>query len=396
MFNNKNISINTPNFIINNDNLETRDSIYKHLNLLFLQIFSDHNLTPDDIFDKNVWFLKRSSNFQKLNSENISILEEPYNEFIKLLVNISLNGKNFSNMKINVKMFINEVCKELILANNIKNNSLEKIKIFNIEEMKEKITYKLSTERKNSTLMSNISQFKFSIRQLKNFTEGNYSFELTCDAFDDNGDEDRINFTKYSTKLNNQSFIIVNEKNKDGTLLNNEYFLTISLKNEKNYDSLYLNECYLSRSKFNQEDCYSGILIYSFKFIVKKDNFSFAISDNINFFDLFLKNLDILIYDKPLNFSSSTFALSIKDEKDKKLIIEYDLEIDLDKKIKILILEKIYNIFQDIIISSYENNKLINNYLEYFIEYREEIRALLNEKNNDNNSCSCDSGCVIF
>jgi hypothetical protein len=392
---NRSKSINSSNIIIKKDDIVKRNPLYRHLNLIFLQIFSEHKLGPDDIFDKNVWFLYRSSIFKKIDARNNTLQDEPYNEFFKLLKDASLNGENFPNMKINVRAFINEICIQLITAADLKNNSLEKINIYKIYEMKEKINVELFKERINSGYIENMTQLKFSVIQLKNFPEGIYSLELICDSFADSGDQSRINFTKYHSKLNNQRLITVNKMNKDQILSKPEYFKTIILKNEENFDNLNLNECYLSRSKFYDEECYIGILINSFKFVIDKDYFSFALSDSINFLYLFLNNLDSLINNKPFKISCSTFAYLINDEKDKKFEIDYVLEIDFNKKIKILILEKIYNLFQDIIITGYENDKLIHNYLEYFIEYREEIRSIINEINNTSNTCVCD-GCVMF
>ena len=397
---NRKKSLNNSNILEEAENLYREQPLYKHLKLLFFQIFSEHKLGPDATFDRNVWFLRHNKNFQKIAFDNITI-EGPYTEFLKLLEDVSINGKNFSKMNINVKTFIDELCKQILEAIDRKNNAEELMSHYKMNEMKEIIADKLSKERQNLEFFGDTTEVKFSIRQMENFPEGNYSLKLICDTFEDN-ESHKINFSQISAGILNKRTISLNENDKDEPLKYSEYFETILIKNEKNFQNLELNECYLSRSKFFGEVSYIGILLNSFKICVEKDNLIFAVSDTETMIDTFLNSLDVLLKDKPFKISSSTFATIDRNNKhlmkagmDKKFVIFYDLEINFNKKIKILILEKIWNIFQDTIITKFENEKLINNFLEYFPDSKEEINNLISENKNEKEICEC-VNCILF
>jgi len=98
------------------DHKYQEDALFKHLKLLFLQTFNDHKINLEENFKGDVWFLKNSPNFEKLTDNNITV-EGPYTEFQKILEDTSINKNNFAKLKINVKTFINEICKNILEAN---------------------------------------------------------------------------------------------------------------------------------------------------------------------------------------------------------------------------------------------------------------------------------------
>ena len=69
--------------------------------------------------------------------------------FLKLLEDCSTNGKNFRNLNIEVRKFVNEFSKEICEATNRINNADDMIKHFKMDEMKEIIADKISKEKSN-------------------------------------------------------------------------------------------------------------------------------------------------------------------------------------------------------------------------------------------------------
>lgn len=377
------------------------DPLYKHLNILLFKLLSEHKIKPTEKFDKNIFFLKNNNEFQEIVNNNKTI-DGPYLGFLKLLEDLNSNGKNFRNLNIEVRKFINEFSRQICEYTNRMNNADDMIKHFKMDEMKEIVIDKLSKERQNYDFLGDITEVKFSIRQIENFPEGNFSLKLICESFDDNDSKgNRIILKEILSEIQNKRQIAINPQNINNPVGNLEYFETIYLRNESNYEYLNLNECDLSKSKFHEEASYMGLLINSFKFIVEKDEENFCFSEQENMIDTFINNLEVLLKDKPFKISSSCMAYVDKGNKhlikagmDRKYVIYYDMEINFNKKVKILILEKIFTIFQDTINAKYDNEKLINCYLDHFPEIKEEIKALTKEKKiEERDKCAC---CNIF
>lgn len=376
------------------------DPLYRHLNITFFKLFSEHKIKPEEKFDKNIWFLKNNQEFQNIITQNKTI-DGPYYGFLKLLEDCSTNGKNFRNLNIEVRKFVNEISRQICDATNRMNNADDMVKHYKMDEMKEIIIDKLIKEKQNLDFFGDITEVKFSIRQLENFPEGNFTMKLKCDSFEDN-ESNRIHYKEISAEILNKRKINVTENNLNSPLNSAEVFETIFLRNERNFEYLNLEETELLKSKFHEEVSYIGILINSFKFVIEKNEEFFAFSEIETMIDTFINNLEFLLKDKSFKITSSVNATIDKSNKhlikagmDRKYVIYYDMEINFNKKVKILILEKIFTIFQDTINAKYDNDKLINNYLDHFPESKEEIKLLTKEKIIDERD-KCGACCLIF
>jgi len=379
-----------------------QEPIYRHLNMFFFKLFSQHNYGPEDKFDKNIWFLKNNFEFQKLINLNITP-EGSLSEFIKILQECSCSGKSLKNLFIEVKTFVNEISKSLFDAHQRKTNAEEMVKHYKMDEMKELIVDKIAKERQNFNFINDISEIEFSITKLEGFPEGNYNFSLICESFLDT-ESPFIKTQEITKKILGDRNIIINSYNKDQKLVNSEYFETIDIRNEKNFENLSLQEISLSKSKFCNEVTYIGILLNSFKFIVLKEEVFFATTENDMMIDNFINNLEMLLKDKAFKCSCAAFAqvdvnnLNYVNSNlyNQKLLIHYDLEIKFNKKSKLLLLEKIYNIFYDTITAKYDNEKIINNILDCFNEVSKDVKEIFNEKKNINTEqCACNN-CAVF
>jgi hypothetical protein len=374
------------------------DPLYKHINMIFFKLFDENKIASDQKFDKNVWFLKHNKEFQDIINNKRTQDGENYLGFFKLLQGWSINGKNFRNLNIDVRKFVNEISKQICEATNRRNNADDMIKHFKMDEMKEIIIDKFCKEKSNLDSFSGTTELKFSIRQIENFPEGNYSIKIICDSFDDDGINKIISYKEISAGILNKRNIFINGY---GNINTPEYFETIYIKNENNYEYLNLSDCDLSKSKFNEEASYIGLLINSFKFVIENNiGDSFAISENETMIDTFINNLDVLLKDKTFKISSSVNASIDKKNKnlvkagmDRNFIIFYEMEINFNKKVKVLVLEKIFNIFQDTLNAKYDNEKLINSILDNFPEIKDEINVLTREKKIEQKEKCC---CLIF
>ena len=225
---------------------------------------------------------------------------------------------------------------------------------------------------------------------------------LSCEAFRDN-ESPFIETLEIQKKLIGNKKIIVNSINMDQKLINPEYFELLDVRNERNYEYLNLEEVSLSKSKFCNEASYIGILINSFKFFVFKEEVFFASTDNEMIIDNFINQIENLLKDKPFKCSSSAFAYIdqknphyIKAGMDKKYVIHYNFEVNFNKKTKLLILEKIFNVFYETITTKYDNEKIINDLLVDFAEVSRDVKDLFNERKNINSDrCAC-TNCLIF
>jgi len=375
------------------------EPIYRHLNLIFFRLFSLHNYGPEQKFDKNVWFLKNNIDFNKIINEN-KTPEGPSNDFFKILQDCCIGGKNLKTPLIEVKKFVNEISKNLFESNMRKQNAEEMVKHYKMDENKELIIDKIAKERQSLNFLNDITEIQFSIKKFENFPEGTYNVNLICEAFLDS-ESPLIQKEEINKKILKNKKII---NNSNQTLDNTEYFEKIQIRNEKNYEYLNLEEVSLCKSKFYNDPSYIGILFNSYKFVIKKDDIFFTVTENETMIDNFITNLNILLKDKSFFCSSASFAnidkkkLNFKENEhdSKKYLLHYDLEVNFNKKTKLLILEKIYNIFYETITAKYDNEKIVSNFLSYFPEITKDILEILNEKKNINSEkCGC-SDCLIY
>jgi hypothetical protein len=409
----------------NNDNCVRSESesynhkeepAYSHLNLIFFGLFREHNYSPEDKFDKNVWFLKNNLEFQKLlnsfdNSANNgktpegSFSSTSLNcEVIRVLQECSIGGKSLKSFFVEVKKFVNEISKVVFDANQRKTNAEEMVKHYKMDEMKELILDKLQKERANLTFLNDITEIQFSISKLDEFPEGAYNFGLACEAFADS-ESPLIQTQEIRKKLLGNKKITINTLNADQKFISPEFFEVIEIRNEKNYEYLNLEEVSLSQSKFVDEASYIGLLLYNFKFSVFKNEVFFASSEPETLIDNLINQLVTLLKDKAFKCSSAAFAYVDSSNpnfekaglENKQLVIYYDLEINFNKKTKLLALEKIYNVFYDTITTKFDNEKIINNILNYFYEVSRDVNDILNEnKNVKVDQCNPCTNCAIF
>lgn len=399
------------------------DPIYRHLNLIFFGLFSEHNFSPEDKFDKNVWFLKNNSEFQKLisnmeySNNNSYINKTPEGpilssshfsrELIRILQECSFGGKNLKTLLVEVKKFVNEISKILFAAQQRKANAEEMVKHYKMDETKELILDKLLKEKANLNFLNDITEVQFSISKLDGFPEGAYDFRLFCEAFADS-ESPLIQTQEIRKKLISQNFqqkIILATHNINQRFSKPELFELLEIRNEKNFEYLNLEEVCLSRSKFSEEASYIGLLLNSFKFVAFKEEVFFASSEAEMLVDNFINNLDLLLKDKAFKCSSAAFAYVdgsnrnyVKAGLDNcKLVLYYDLEVNFNKKTKLLVLEKIYNVFYETITTKFDNEKLINEVLSCFYEISKDVKGLFSEKKNVNaENCGPCNNCTVF
>lgn len=392
---------------------------YNHLNLIFFKLFSEHNYNPEDKFEKNVWFLKNNLEFQKFlssseNSENYGKTPEGLSasqnsQLIRILQECQIGSatKNLSkNFLVEVKKFVNEISKVLFDANQRKQSAEEMVKHYKMDEMKERILDKLQKERSTLNFLSDITEIQFAITKLENFPEGFYDFFIACEAFVD-AESAFIQRQEINKKLLSNKKISINSANLSiGQKLNNpELFEVIEIRNEKNFEYLNLDEVCLGQSKFREEASYIGLLLNNFKFAVFKENIFFAASEKEMLIDNLINQLEMLLKDRAFKCSSAAFAYVDSANKNyvkaglenTKLVVYYDLEINFNKKSKLLLLEKIYNVFYDTITSKFDNEKVINSILDYFHEVSRDIKNVLDEKKDFNpDKCNPCLNCSVF
>jgi len=375
-----------------------QDPMYRHLNLIFFRLFSEHNYTPEDKFDKSVWFLKNNFEFQKLISssetnsnsynktpEGSMPISNQRSELINILQDCSFGGKNLKSLLVQVKKFVNELSKVLFNSNQRKSNAEEMVKHYKMDEMKELILDKLQKERANLNFLNDITEVHFSLTKAEGFPEGMYDFWLNCEAFADS--ESRLIQKELLRKplvTNKKLFLNTGQNSDQQQLTHPELFEVIEIRNEKNYEYLNLEEVGLHKSKFSEEASYIGMLLNSFNFSVFKNDVFFAKSESELFLDHFINNLETLLKDKAFKCSSAAFVYVDSSNKNFlkagldncKLVLHYDLQVNFNKKTKLLVLEKIYNVFYETITSKFDNEKVLNNILACFYEVSKEVKDM--------------------
>ena len=390
---------------LNNEKENIRqDACFKNLNLILTKLFQQHKYNLSDKFKKNVWFLKDNPIFQnQINSDNNFIEATEDDHLFRILRVISISGPQLNDLNVDVMRFINILSKSLQDSNLTKKNLQTMIKYYNMEEKKELIIKKINFIKEKIHHINSFSKIKFSVYNLENFPDGNYTLKLLYEAHK-NGNEHKIENQHFVNLKEKQNINIKSNSKNKKKLEKSEYFETIHLNCEKNSVQPDLESFSLDNNKFHIDTSYAGITIDNFKFIIEKNGILFAITENEFLLDNFMDSVDCLVSDKIYHKSFVSYAyLDVNREKnstntDIKYEIYYDIEIEFEKFTNIIVLEKIYNIFQEIINTKEENEKTIEDILKYFPEIKNDIESALNEKKNllQDNCGLCSKNCAIL
>lgn len=439
----------------------------------FTKLFTANDYKQDAYFNSAVWFLSNDSTFQALRTNTFSDEKDKDkaselisdNKVYKLISYLSNNNKpnanneekshslnsNLSNIKVQVKQFIDSMTKLLIESQKTIDICDEQISNFKIQykiTAINQVLKKIETKKLKLNYYeerTSISKIIFYINKIEFFPEGEYSFILHLHEINSLG-----KLTTNSKRLNSKKKIKLTVPGQSVNLLHlNLQFKDISYSaielNEINHKTIqsalksdianevrmdfidkdlksketnfseedkddkdnfsFNNQASFESSepvKFSISDCTGTSLTY-FGMKIERNGEEFAYS-NENFLDCLLLNIDDLL---DLNKQSiiTTFPSSAKVSKEirkrlqlniREFNVTLGMRMDLSMDLRYSILKRIYDVFMANITLKAYHEKIVNDTLDnYFPEIADKVKAILYPNPIKNEEVCCDK-CLIF
>lgn len=372
---------------------------------IFLDFFHMKGYKPNSYFDESIWFLKNDNKYQNYIKKNTSKGRQNLNnsKLLDILKEINGNSNDIKNIYIKTEDFVHKISKVIydskcsidVSNENIeKNNCLEKLAKIN------EILNLLNIRLKRAKNYKNISTLVTKLSSLNNFPSGPYRVSLCI-----NSDLDKysINELNESEKKNmnkesdNSVFSFLEEKIYDISSLisipqgkTSINFNNLDEKDNYRFDKFEFGTLDNLGNKYLVDRSYSGSTLssYKIKIVGPKDQYESSIEFSLH---LFVSSIDELC-DLNNNNLNKNYTLTMKGQNDiknkKNSTVGLRIEIELDIRTKISILNRIKNLFSIPIENKVKNQLQIDEILtDYFPELKEKINCILNEKEKEREFC---------
>lgn len=366
----------------------------------FEKLFRSKGHLPEQNFSKDVWFMESDRQFQGMvrpTSGSTYTSTGENNKMHTLLRELSEND-DLKKLSIETGKFINKICEILLKAHYMVLRSREQINEYRAHENVNVLEVKLKMlNQKQNAYPEMTSKMNIKIARIDLLPEGQYSFNL---HFIEMNPSD-ITITK-SLNKHLEGEKMLNIKNSGEVLLFN------TNDTENNFEQVKFTalEAGMNNNRFLERFDYSGTSISCFNLQIYNNDELFAESAPENYLDMLLVLINNLKDIDKSDFSVA-WKMKVKTNLNMKrninnLLTDYDVYLqfnfEIDPITRSSILERILNIFNDVIHTETQNEIVKNEILDvYFQSISEKIKHILNKSDTEHNETPCNCrNCIIF